>query len=90
MKSIFHKSKLTKDSLLSQWKSCVIQKQKIFDSENREKILNRNKDYQTKNHDKITARKRIYSNNKCKTDFNFLLNCNTRIRIRQALRGKIK
>ena len=90
LKSNFHKNKLTKDGLFSQCKSCVIQKRKIYDSENREKILNRIKDYQIKNHDKIIARKRIYSNNKYKTDINFRLICKTRSRIRQALRRKSK
>ena len=90
LKSNFRKNKLTKDGLFSQCKSCVIQKQKIYDSENREKVLNRIKDYLLKNHDKIIARKRICSNNKYKTDINFRLICKTRSRIRQALKGKSK
>ena len=90
LKSNFHKNKLTKDGLFSQCKSCVIQKQKIYDSENREKILNRIQDNQMKNHDKIIARKRIYSINKYKTDINFRLICKTRSRIRQALNRKSK
>ena len=88
LKTNFHKDKNRKDGLFSQCNSCEIQKQRIYDSENREKILYRNKDYQLKNHDKIIARKRIYSNNKYKTDINFRLICKTRSRIRQALRGK--
>ena len=87
-KSNFHKDRETKEALFSQCQSCVAQKQKIYDSENREKILNRNKVYQLKTQDKIIAHKRTYSNNKYKTFINFRLNCETRSRIRQALRGK--
>ena len=39
-----------------------------------------------KNHDKITARKKIYLNNRYKTDINFRLICKTRSRIRKALK----
>ena len=44
LNSNFHKNKLTEDGLFSQCKSCVIRKQKLYDSENREKNLNRIKD----------------------------------------------
>ena len=90
IKSNFHKNKLTKDGLCSHCKPCVIQKQKKYDSENRDKILIRVKEYQLKNHDKIIARKKIYLKNKYKTDINFRLICKTRNRIQQALRGKNK
>ena len=43
LKSNFHKNKKSKDGLFLQSKSCVIQKQKINDSENRERSINRNK-----------------------------------------------
>ena len=81
LKRNFHENKNRKDGLWSQCKSSVIQKQKINDSENREKILFRVKDYQLKNLDKIIAREKIYSNNKYKTDINFRLICKTRSRI---------
>ena len=90
LKSNIHKDSKGKDGLFSQCKSCVIQKQKIYDSENREKIINGNKDYQIKNHDKIIARKRIYSNNKYKTDITFRLICKTRSRIYRSLKGMTK
>ena len=45
LKSNFHKNKKSKDGLFSHCKSCVIQKQRIYDFENRERIINRNKDY---------------------------------------------
>ena len=54
--------------------------------QNRDKV----KEYQLKNHNKIMARKKIYSNNKYKTDINFRLICKSRSRILQALRGKLK
>ena len=54
--------------------------------DNRDRI----KEYQLKSHDKINTRKKIYSNNTYKTDINFRLTCETRSRIRQVLRGKVK
>ena len=54
--------------------------------QNRDRI----KEYQLKNHDKIIAQKRIYSNNKCKSDFNFQLIRKTRRRIYKPLNGMTK
>ena len=93
----FNKDVSAKDGLYNQCKVCrkeyypnssykLIQKQKNFYSENRDRI----KEYQTKNHNEIMARKKIYSNNKYKTDMNFRLIRKTRSRICQALRGKTK
>ena len=59
LKSNFHKRLKSSDGLFSQWKSCVIQKQRIYDSENREKFIKRNKDFRLKHHDKIMAQKKI-------------------------------
>ena len=42
--SNFHNNKKSKDGLFSQCKFCVIQEQRIYDFENRERIINRNKD----------------------------------------------
>ena len=53
LKSISHKNEKSKDDSFSQCISCVIQKQKIYDSENREKFINRNRDYYLKNRDQI-------------------------------------
>ena len=78
MKSNSHKRSKSSDGLVSQCKSCVVQKQGIHDSENRERIINRNKDFRLKHHDKILAQKKIYTNNGYETDVNFRLICKTR------------
>ena len=62
----------------------IIQKHKDYYLENRYQIK---EEYQLKNHDKTFARKKIYSNNRYKTDNIFRLICRTRSRIRQALQG---
>ena len=90
MKSNFHKRSNSSDGLQSQCKSCVIQKQRIYDSENRERNINRNKDYRLKHHDKIMAQKKRYTNNRYKTDINFCLICKTRSRIYKNLKGVTK
>ena len=87
----------TKDGLYNQCKVCgkeyhmnnsikLIQKQKDYYSENRERI----KEYQIKNHNKIIARKKIYSENRYKTDVNYRLICKTRSRIYKTLKGITK
>ena len=58
LKSNFYKRLKSSDALRSYCKFCVIKKQRIYDSENRERIINRNKDYRLKNHDKIMAQKK--------------------------------
>ena len=64
----------------------IIQKQKDYYLENRDRI----KEYQLKNHDRIINRKKIYFNNRYKTDITFRLTHTTRCRIRQSLKGKSK
>ena len=81
LKSNFHKKLKSSDGLQPHCKSCIIQKQRIYDSENRERIIIRNKDYRSKHHDKIMAQKKIYSNNRYKTDINFRFICKTRSKI---------
>ena len=90
LKSNFHKRSKSSDGLQSQCKSCVIQKQRIYDSENRERINNGNKDYRLKHHNEIMAQKKIYINNRYKTDLNFCLICETRSRIYKTLKGMTK
>ena len=90
LKSNFHKKLNFSDGLVSQCKSCVVQKQRIYDSENRERIINRNKDYRLKHHNKILAQKNIHTNNRYKTDNTFCLICKTRSRIYKTLKGMTK
>ena len=90
LKSNFHKRLKSSDGLRSNCKFCVIQRQRIYDSENRERIINRNKDYRLKNHDKIMAQKKIYTKNRYKTDINYRLICKTRSRIYKTLKGMTK
>ena len=90
LKSNFHKNNKSKDGLFSYCKYCVIQKQRIYDSENRERIINRKKCYYLKNRDQIMAQNKIYTNNRYKTDINFRLICKTRSRIYKSLKGMIK
>ena len=88
LKSNFHKNKNRRDGLVSQCKSCIIQKQRIYDHsnrnkiqtrmkdyylQNRDRIINRNKDYRLENHDRIMAQRKIYTNNRYKTDVNYRL-----------------
>ena len=74
----------------SQCKSCVIQKQRLYDSENRERIIYRNKDFRLKHHDKIMAQKKMYNNIRYRTVINFCLICKTRSRIYKTLKGMTK
>ena len=90
MKSSFHKRSKSSDGLFSQCKSCVIQKQKKYDFEIGERIINRNKDYRLKHQDKIMAQKKIYTTNGYKTDINYRLICKTRSRIYKTLKGMTK
>ena len=75
----------------------LIQKQKDYYLDNQDRIKqyyldnrDRIKEYQLKNHDKIIAQKRIYSNNKYKSDINFKLIRKTRSRIYKSLKGMTK
>ena len=90
LKSIFHQKLKSSDGLQPHCKSCVTQKQRIYDSENRERIFGRNRDYRLKHYDKIMAQKKIYTNNRYKTYINFRLICKTRSRIYKTLKGMTK
>ena len=104
MKINYHKDNKQKDGLYNQckvwWKKNYnetlvkikkyyldnLKRVKDYFLQNRDKI----KEYQLKNHEKIITRKKIYSNNRYKTDINFRLITKTRSRIRQALVRKTK
>ena len=58
--------------------------------QNRDRINNRNKDYRLENHNRIMAQKKIYTNNRYKTDVNYRLICKTRSRIYKSLKGMTK
>ena len=58
LKSNFHKRLKSTDGLIAHGKCCGFQKQRIYDSENRERIIIRNKDYRLKNHDRILPQKK--------------------------------
>ena len=101
LKSNFHKNKNMSDGLHPRCMFCskkyynenrdrLVSNQRLYDQQNRDKINTRVKDYYLQNRDKIMAQKRIYSNNKYKTDNNFRLMCKTRSRIHHALNGKTK
>ena len=105
LKSNFHKNKKSSDGLVSQCKCCIIQKQRIYDHnnrnkiqtrmndyylQNRDRIINRNKDYRLENHDRIMTQRKIYTNNRYKTDVNYRLICKTRSRIYKSLKGMTK
>ena len=84
LKSNFHKNKNREDGLQPY---CVVCRTQYY-NENREKtrkyyLENRDKikNYYLENRDKIIAQKRIYSNNKYKSNINFRLIKNTRNRI---------
>ena len=90
----FHETKLDSKDVLDP--RCIPCMTKYY-SENRDRVKqyyldnrDRIEEYQLKNHDKIIARKKIYINNRYKTDINFRLICKTRSRNQQALQGKIK
>ena len=89
MKSNFHKKSGCKDGLDPRCIFCMKkgsldnrERAKQYSLDNRDRI----KECQSKNHDKIIARKKIYSNNKYKTDINFRLIRKTRSRIFKILK----
>ena len=93
LKSNFHKDKNREDGLQPYCICCRTQyynenrdKTRNYYLENRDKIRN----YYLENRDKIIAQKRIYCNNKYKSDINFRLIKKTRNRIYKSLKGVIK
>ena len=99
LKSNFHENKKSSDVLFSQCKSCVIQKQRIYDHKNRDKIHARMNDYYLKNHDQINEynkkykkenRNKInfYKKNRRDLDLNFKLACNLRSRTSIAFKSQ--
>ena len=86
LKSTFHKNKIMGDGFNPQSKFCT---KKCY-IDNQDRLLNKQKLYDKQNRDKTNAREKTYLNNRYKTDINFRSICKTRSRIRQVLKGKIK
>ena len=87
LKSNLHKNNKSKDGLFSQCKFCIIHKQKIYHSENGEKIINRKKDY-LKNRDQIIEYRKKYEKNRRDSDLNFKLACILRSRTSMAFKSQ--
>ena len=71
-------------------KFCVNEYSKNYFVANQDRLLNKQKSYYKENRDKINARMNDYIKNRIKTDVNFRTIRNTRRRIHQALQGKSK
>ena len=69
---------------------CTNIKQKVYDSENREKIKKYKKKYFHQSKDKINDSRKKYEKKRRETDVKFRLIKNTRCRIYHALKGKTK
>ena len=90
LKSNFYKNTKSKNGLQSQWNFCVKDYNKNCYEDNKHRLLNKQKLYNEENRDKINTRMGEDVKNREKTDVNFLLTRNTRRRIHQALEGKTK
>ena len=97
LKSNFHKNKNMSDGLHSNCIPCKKEHGKKYYVENFDKIKkyklenqDRIKRYCSENRNKINARKKIYLNNRYKTDINFRLFKNTSNRIYKSLKGMTK
>ena len=76
----FHKNRLTKDGLVSQCKSCVIQKQKQYDIENRDKTKNHGSDNKGKRNE--------YYKNRREKDLDIKLAHNIRVRTNKVFKSQ--
>ena len=86
LKSNFHKNKNVSAGFNPQCKFCA----KKYYVDNQDRLLNIQKLYNKENRDKINARTKVYLSNRYRKDVNFRLICKTRSRIRQALSGRVK
>ena len=86
LKSTFHKRSKSSDGFHPQCKFCI----KEYYVDNKDRLLNKQKFYNKENRDKINTRMKEYIKNRIKTDVNFRLISNTRRRIHHALNGKSK
>ena len=91
LKNIFHKNNLTKDGLFSQCKSCVIQKQKQYQIENRvkkRKYYNENQDKIEKHRSDNKDKRNGYCKNRKEKDLNFKIACNLQSRTSMAFKSQ--
>ena len=71
-------------------KICWREQEKDYYYKNRSKKLAKQKEYETLNKAKISERKRIYSNNRKKTDIEFKLKCLLRTRLYAVIKDNYK
>ena len=86
LKSNFHKRSESNDGFQLKCKFCT----KKYHVDNQDLLLNKQKLYNKQNREKINTRMNEYVKNRIKTDVNFRLIRNTRRRIHLALNGKSK
>ena len=84
LKSNFHKNKIMKDGLQPRCISCC----KEFYLENRARLINNQKIYDEQNRNKISTRMNEYFKNRKQSDLNFKLVCNLRSRISKAFEAQ--
>ena len=90
LKSNFSKNTKSKDEVQSQCKFCLNEYNKNYYVANRDRLLNKQKLYNKENRDKIITQMNDYVENRIITDGNFRLIRDTRRRIHQSLQGKTK
>ena len=81
---------MIQNGLLKKCSQCTNIKQKLYDSENREKIKKYKKQYFHQNKDKINDYRKKYEKKRRENDIGFRLIKNTRCRLYNALKGKTK
>ena len=90
LKSNFRKHKNMKDGLHPHCICCVKDYNKNYYNKNRDRLINKQIIYDKQNRDKINEYQKQYIKNKRESDVKFRLITNTRNRIYQALKGDLK
>ena len=90
LKSNFSRNAKSKDGLQAQCTFCKNDYNKKYYFVNRDQVINRIKEYQLENRDRVMDQRKIYTNNRYKTDVNYRLICKTRSRIYKSLKGMTK
>lgn len=89
-RSEFSGNKVSEDGLKYICKKCVCKISKEYRKNNKEKIAKRKKEYNKKNAVKIAEYHKEYKKNRLKTDINYKLSHNLRIRLYCALKNNQK